>query len=91
MFSLYSRPYSAATHRALSQQWSFVVHLTHFAQGDAIFCVFPATSPKFLLVNVQISFIGIAYPCLAITYIGQAAWLTQNADQVRCSLACQLL
>lgn len=33
-------------------------------------------------VCVQLSFLGIAYPVLILTYLGQAAWLTQFPDQV---------
>ena len=31
---------------------------------------------------LQISFLGIAYPVLIVTYLGQAAWLTAHPDQV---------
>ncbi|KAK9792666.1 hypothetical protein WJX73_004356 [Symbiochloris irregularis] len=31
---------------------------------------------------IRIAFIGICYPCLVITYFGQAAWLVHNQDQV---------
>ena len=33
-------------------------------------------------VCAQSSFLGIAYPVLILTYLGQAAWLTQFPDQV---------
>lgn len=35
---------------------------------------------------MQGAFCFIAYPALVITYLGQAAWLTQHADQVTTSL-----
>ena len=31
---------------------------------------------------LQLSFLGLAYPVLVLTYLGQAAWLTAFPDQV---------
>ena len=35
-----------------------------------------------LSLSAQISFLGICYPVLVVTYLGQAAWLTAFPDQV---------
>ena len=50
----------------------------------------PASVPCLLPVQghfsknaIRLAFIGIAYPALVLTYLGQAAWLTANQDLVR--------
>ncbi len=36
----------------------------------------------FNVVSVSVSFAGVAYPCLILTYLGQGAYLMQNLGDV---------